>query len=125
MITRIYLALVAAAFFAFGGWSLVDPIGMTSSLEVMVSGANGAYEMAGIYGGVSLGAAVLNLAGAALPRMSRPALWFNAAYMGGYLFARAAAYFIHGAPTSAYIPFIAFEAVVCFGAVLGLRAVSR
>ncbi|MEO0466884.1 MAG: DUF4345 family protein [Pseudomonadota bacterium] len=125
MITRIFLALVALAFFAFGGWSLVDPIGMTSGMDVVVSGANGAFEMAGIYGGVSLGAALLNLAGAVSPRMTRPALWFNVAYMGGYWIARPAAWLLHGGPTSQFYPFMAFEAAVLIGALISLRAISK
>lgn len=122
MITRSYLALVGLMFVAFGFWSLTDPLGMTSSLGVEVGGPNGAFEMAGIYGGVSLGAAGLTLAGAALSKMTRPALWFLVTYMGGYCFARVAAWLLHGGPTSDFYSFIAFEATVLVGALIALRA---
>jgi len=125
MIIRIYLGLVAIMFFAFGGWSLGDPIGMTSSLDVVVSGANGTFEMAGIYGGVSLGAGALCLAGALLQRMTRPALWFIVAYMGGYCIARPLAWLIHHPPTSDFYAFMAFEAAVLVGAVASLWVRGR
>lgn len=125
MITRIYLALVGLMFIAFGYWSLTDPLGMTSSLGVEVGGPNGAFEMAGIYGGVSLGAAALSLAGAALSSMARPALWFLVTYMGGYCFARVAAWLLHGGPTSDFYAFIAFEAAVLIGAIAALWARGR
>ncbi|MEO0785086.1 MAG: DUF4345 family protein [Pseudomonadota bacterium] len=125
MITRIFLALVGLMFIAFGFWSLTDPLGMTSSLGVEVGGPNGAFEMAGIYGGVSLGAAALSLAGAAMTRMTRPALWFLVTYMGGYCFARVGAWMLHGGPTSDFYAFIAFEAAVLVGALIALRATGR
>ncbi|MEM1105487.1 MAG: DUF4345 family protein [Pseudomonadota bacterium] len=125
MLTRIFLALVGLMFIVFGFWSLTQPLGMTSSLGVSVSGPNGAFEMAGIYGGVSLGAAALCLAGAAMPQLTRPALWFLAAYMGGYCASRGLAWALHGGPTSDFYAFIAFEAAVLVGAVAGLRAAAR
>ena len=125
MLTRIFLALVALAYIAFGFWSLTQPIAMAGRLGVDVSGPNGAYELAGIYGGVSLGAASLSAAGAALDKMRRPALWFLVTYMGGYIFARAVAWGLHGAPTSDFYAFIAFEAAVLVGAIFGLRAQTR
>lgn len=123
--TRIFLALVGLMFVAFGLWSLMDPLGMASSLGVEVGGPNGAFEMAGIYGGVSLGAAALALAGAALTNMTRPALWFLVTYMGGYCFARVVAWMLHGAPTSDFYAFIAFEAAVLVGAIASLLVRAR
>jgi len=122
MLIRIYLGLAALAFAPFGLWSLLQPLGMTSSLGVEVSGPNGAYEMSGIYGGVSLAAALLSAAGALTVRFQRPALWFLATYMGGYVFARAAAWLMHGPPTSQFFTFIAFEVVMLVGAAAGLHA---
>jgi len=116
MLTRIFLALVALAFTAFGFWALTSPLEMASQLGVDVSGPNGAFEMRGIYGGVSLGAAGLSAAGAALTHMARPALWFLVAYMGGYCFARPVAWIMGGAPTSDFHAFIAFEVAVLAGA---------
>lgn len=122
MLTRIFLGLVALAYIAFGFWSLTQPIAMAGSLGVDVSGPNGAYELAGVYGGISLGAATLCAAGVFLASMRRPALWFLVTYMGGYIFARAVAWILHGAPTSDFYAFIAFEAAVLVGAIFGLRA---
>ena len=119
---RVFLGLVALSFIAFGLWSLMDPIGMTGSLGVEVGGPNGAFEMRGIYGGVSLGAAALASAGALNAGMVRPALWFLVAYMGGYCFARPLAWTMGSAPTQDFILFIAFEALVLLIALAGLFA---
>ncbi len=123
--TRIFLALVALSFLAFGTWSLLYPIDMTSQLGVDVSGQNGSFEMRGIYGGVSLGTAVLCAAGAATASMRRPALWFLATYMGGYCASRVAAFILDGPPSDYFYSFIAFEAAILVGAVLGLRSLAR
>lgn len=125
MTTRIFLALVALAFIGFGFWSLTSPLSMASSLGVDVSGPNGAFEMAGIYGGVSLGAAALTAAGALSASMTRPALWFLVAYMGGYCLARPIAWVMHGAPTSEFYTFIAFEAAVLIGSIASLVARAK
>lgn len=125
MLTRLFLALVALIYFAFGLWSLTQPLSMASQLGVDVAGPNGAYEMAGVYGGISLGAATLSAAGAAFARMRGPALWFLVTYMGGYMVARVLAWGLHGAPTSDFYAFIGFEAAVLIGAIAGLRAIAK
>jgi len=122
MRTRLFLGLTGLLFLAFAAVSLINPIGMAAALGVFVSGPNGAYELRGIYGGVSLGAGLLCLGGVLRASLRTPALWFLAAYMGGYIFARAAALLMGPAPTPAYIGFIAFEVVVFLGAALCLLA---
>lgn len=120
MIVRIFLALVASSFALFGIISFIDPIAMASGLGVSVSGPNGAYELRGIYGGVSLGGALLCGSGLVRPAMQRPALWFVTTYMGGYVGARAGALLLGPAPSSVYIGFVAFEVAVLAGAILCL-----
>lgn len=122
MLVRLFLALMALLFAVFGIVSMADPVGMAAGLGVDVGGANGAYELRGIYGGVSLGAALLCAGGALRASLRLPALWFIIAYMGGYIFARAAALALGPAPTSAYVGFIAFEAAALTGALLSLKA---
>ncbi len=122
MIVRIFLVAVALAFLAFGLWSFADPLAMTSGLGVEVGGPNGAYELRGIYGGVSLGAAALTGAGAILTDLRRPALWFLVTYMGGYIVARAGALALGPPPTADFAAFIAFEAAVLLTALASLRA---
>ncbi len=124
MLIRSYLALMAAMFAAFGLWSLLQPTAMAASLGVEVGGPNGAYELRGVYGGISLGAALFCAAGAVRDSLLRPALWFITVYMGGYLFARAAALFL-GPPPVDYAAFIGFEAASFLLAVLCLRALAR
>jgi hypothetical protein len=121
MLPRILLAFAALAFAPFGIWSLLDPLGMAASLGVEVGGPNGAYEMRGIYGGVSLAASLLCASGAVLAAMRRPALWFIVVYMGGYVFARAAALLMGPPPTPAFAVFIAVEAGMLLAAAAALR----
>lgn len=122
MLTRLYLSLVAIMFAAFGVYAFADPIGMAKGLGVDVSGPNGAYELRGIYGGVSLAAALLCAAGGFRDDMRRPALFFLVAYMGGYVFSRAAALLMGPPPTPGFVPFIVFETVCLLLAVACLRA---
>jgi len=121
MMTRIFLAAMAAGFAAFGLWSLLNPLVMASGLGVEVGGPNGAYELRGIYGGVSLGAAALLAAGAVQAVMTRPALWFLAAYLGGYVFARGAALALGPPPTADFYVFIGFEVVGLILTLFALR----
>lgn len=112
MISRIFLALAGLMFFAFGLWSITDPVGMTAQLGVEAGGVSGTFEMRGIYGGVSLGASALCLFGALRPNMTDTALWFVTAYMGGYVIGRAASFFSGDtAMTSSWI-FAGYEAVM-------------
>lgn len=114
MLIRIFLAFIAVSFLGFGLWSLVDPLGMTSRMAVSVSGQNALYEMRGAFGGISLGGALLAAAGALRPaRYERPALWFLAAYMGGYTLSRIFSVVAGDSPTVTGWAFGGFE-VTCF-----------
>lgn len=92
MISRIFLFITALMFIAFGFWSITDPAGMTQRLGVTIGGTSGIFEMRGIYGGVSLGAAALCLLGGLKARFEFAALCFIATYMGGYIVGRAASF---------------------------------
>jgi hypothetical protein len=111
MTTRIFLAGMGLMFTAFGLWSLLDPLGMTSQLGVEIGGPNGTFEIRGIFGGVSLGAAFLCVAAALKDNLVRPALLFIMIYMGGYCFARIASVVLGDLPEAATWRFVAFEAV--------------
>ena len=121
MLTRIYLGAMALMFTAFGLLSLFRPEVMTSSLGVDIAGPNGTFEMRGIFGGVSLGAAALCTSGSMRTAMIRPALWFIVAYMGGYCFARLASVGLGDLPEPATWRFVAFEAVSLLIAARALR----
>ena len=122
MLTRVFLAALALCFAIFGTWSILDPAAMGASLGVTFAGGNGIYEARGVYGGVSLGAAFLLLSGVFRERMIRPALWFVAAYMGGYTFARIAGLIAGDKPTTDFILFAAFEVVCMILAIIALKA---
>ena len=119
---RIFLGAMALMFLAFGLFSLFRPEIMTSNLGVDISGPNGTFEMRGIFGGVSLGAALLCAAGSFQKQMIRPALWFLIAYMGGYCFARLASVGLGDLPTPGTWWFVAFEA---FALIVAMVALNR
>lgn len=120
IIARAYLALAGLALAAFGLWFLIDPIAGAARLGLIVSGDNAAYELRGIYGGVSLALAASALAGAIRPALIRAAFWPVLAYFGGYTFARLFS-ILHGEiPTGPYIAYTAFE-VAMFALGIGAR----
>ncbi|WP_300395915.1 DUF4345 family protein [Henriciella sp.] len=126
MLIRLFLALIAILFVAFGLWSISDPIGMTSQLGVTVGGPSAAFEMRGVFGGVSLGAATLTAAGAINPsRFQRPALYFLLAYMGGYTLSRLISLILGDSATSSGWIFAGFEVLSFLLAGLALRASNR
>ncbi len=125
MLIRIFLALMALMFVAFGLYSFLNPLGMAAGLGVEVGGPNGAYELRGIYGGVSLAAGLLCGAGALRAALRQPALWFLVVYMAGYVFARAAALLLGPPPTPSFAVFIAFEAISLLLAAAALRATYK
>ncbi|MEM5518380.1 DUF4345 family protein [Henriciella sp. AS95] len=126
MWTRLFLGLIALLFIAFGLWSLFDPLGMTAQLGVETSGPNNVFEMRGIYGGVSLGAAALTGMGALQPaKFERPALWFLAAYMGGYTLSRAVSLIAGDTPTATSWAFASFEVLTFILTCVALRSRSH
>lgn len=90
MASRLFLGLMAILFSAFGLWSITSPLAMAAQLGVDATGPAAAFEMRGIFGGVSLGAAILCGLGAIRSGLTRPALYFIATYMGGYAIGRLA-----------------------------------
>ena len=109
--TRIFLLIQAVIFTAFGIYSFLNPTASMNLLGAPSMSTMGLYEMRGIYGGVSIGAALLFWAGFFKKDMERPALYFLLAYMGGYVLARVAALPLDGMPTGKMPFFVAFETV--------------
>ncbi len=112
MINRIFLALTALMFVSFGLWSITDPVGMTARLGVEPGGPAGVFEMRGVFGGVSLGAAAVCLLGTLRPRFEFAALCFIAAYMGGYVIGRGASLLAGDAALASNWIFAGFEALM-------------
>ena len=116
MIVRIFLALTALMYIAFGYWSITDPVGLVTRLGVEIGGPSGVFEMRGIFGGVSLGAL--------RARIEFAALCGIAAYMGGYVIGRSASFFYGDSALSSNWYFAGFEAVMfIIAAVLATRKV--
>jgi len=108
---RLFLLLQAIIFTGFGIFSFLNPDYSRELLGAPSMSAMGIYEMRGIYGGVSIGAALLFWAGFFKPDMERPALYFLLAYMGGYVLARIAALPLDGMPVGKMPIFVGFETV--------------
>jgi len=123
--TRLFLLAIGLMFVGFGLWSLLYPLQMTANLGVEIGGPNGTFEIRGVFGGISLGAAVLCLAGTAQDKMVRPALWFLITYMGGYCFARAASAALGDLPEPSTWTFVAFEAVTLIIAIWALWKTAK
>ncbi|MFN3214351.1 MAG: DUF4345 family protein [Henriciella sp.] len=121
MITRIFLLFTALMFIAFGLWSITDPAGMTTRLGVSAEGIAGVFEMRGVYGGVSLGAALLCLLGGLHTRFEFAALCFIAAYMGGYVLGRGASFAYGDTAMDSNWYFAGFELVMFMIAALLVR----
>lgn len=123
MLIRIFLALLSVLFIAFGLWSITDPLAMTAQLGVETSGPNNVFEMRGVFGGVSLGAGALTGVGALRPaQFERPALWFVAAYMGGYTLSRIVSLILGDGATFSGWFFASFEVASFIIACIALRA---
>ena len=121
MINRIFLTVTALMFAAFGFWSITDPVAMTTQLGVIVDGPSGVFEMRGVFGGISLGAAILCLLGVLKQKFEFAALCFVAAYMGGYVIGRGASFAYGDSALSANWYFAGFELVMFILAALLVR----
>ena len=122
MIVRFFLALTALMYIASGFWSITDPVGMVTRLGVEIGGPSGVFEMRGIFGGVSLGLALLCALGAMRARFEFAALCGIAAYMGGYVLGRGASFVYGDSALSSNWYFAGFEAVMfIIAAVLAAR----
>lgn len=119
--TRIFLLLQAVSFLGFGGLMFFNPHILIDLLGATSVSSDGVYEIRGIYGGVSIGAGLLFLAGYLKTHMQRPALYFILAYTGGYALARIAALPLDGIPSGKLIFFAGFEIVSALIALYLLR----
>lgn len=118
---RLFLAFNVLAFGGFGLLMFFVPQTAVDFLGAPSMSSDGIYEMRGIYGGVSIGAALLFLAGLIKPDMQRPALYFILAYTGGYALARIAALPLDGIPSTKFQVFAAFEIMSALIALYLLR----
>ena len=119
--TRLFLLFNAIAFGGFGLLIFFNPQILIDLLGATTISSDGVYEIRGIYGGVSIGAALLYLAGFLKSDMQRPALYFILAYTGGYALARIAALPLDGIPSGQLIFFAGFEIVSALIALYLLR----
>lgn len=110
-LTRIFLFINAIGWAAFGLYSFFNPQILVDLMGADKMSPDGLFELRSIYGGTSLGAAALFLAGVLKEHMQRPALYFVIAYMGGYAVARAGATVMTGLPSGTLLGFWAIEIV--------------
>ncbi len=109
--TRLFLLLNTVFFGGFGFYAFFHPEALMDMLGAPSMSSDGFYELRGVYGGVSIGAALLFLSGVFRPSLQRPGLFFLLAYTGGYALARVLALPLDGIPSMRLIGFSAFEIV--------------
>ena len=122
---RAFLLFQAVVFGLFGIYSFLNPQATMEILGAPSMSRMGIYEMRGIYGGVSIGAALLFLSGFLKDHMRHPALYFILAYGGGYVLARFAAMPLDGLPTSKMWVFVIFEVLSTLIAFLLIRRLAK
>lgn len=110
-LTRLFLLVNAIGWACFGIYSFLNPETLMDMMGADRMNYDGIFELRSIYGGTSLGAAALFLAGFLKTDLERPALYFIIAYMGGYALARLGATLMGGLPGSQLMGFWAIEII--------------
>ena len=109
--TRIFLILQAVLFGVFAVQAIMDPVGYVAQWGMNVSGRHGAFELIGVYGGVSIGATIICVMGVLWPKYAQTALAFIVIYLGGYLIGRVLGIILDGIPEGIFWFFIGFESI--------------
>lgn len=122
---RLFLLLQAIGLAGFGLMMFLKPELSLGFLGTPSLSSDGIYEIRSMYGGTSLGAAVLMFAGVFKEDMVRPALFFGLAYTGGYACVRIAALPLDGIPGRLFWPFILLEILTPLFALYFLRQRKR
>ncbi|HEX8904439.1 MAG TPA: DUF4345 domain-containing protein [Longimicrobiaceae bacterium] len=120
-LARISLVLAALAFAGFGVALLVRPT-LLGILGVQLPTPAAATEIRAFYGGLELGLAAFFFIASRRDAWVRPALFAQAAGMGGIVLARIAGIAVDGSAEPLVLLFGALEAS---GAILGLIALRR
>lgn len=125
--TRLFLSLNAILFLGFGVYTFTNPGAIVDMIAPGGVDADGVYELRSNYGGVSIGAGLLCLAGVIRAAVQRPALFFLFAYTGGYAFGRVIAFALSGGvvPSLPLIGYGVFEIVTATVAFVLLRRLSQ
>ncbi|MEL7486488.1 MAG: DUF4345 domain-containing protein [Pseudomonadota bacterium] len=122
---RVALLIYAILFGGFGAYAFFNPEALVRTLGATSVSSDGLYELRGVYGGVSIGIALLCLSAVWRAALQRPALYMLLAYTGGYALARVAALPLDGVPSLRLIGFGVFEAATALIAIVLLRRSSR
>ena len=119
--TRTILLVYAVLFGGFGLYAFFTPEALAAGLGAPSVSSDGLYELRGVYGGVSVGIALLCLSAVFRETMQRPALYMLLAYTGGYVLARIFALPLDGAPSFRLVGFTGFEIVTSLLSIVLLR----
>ncbi|SOD03397.1 protein of unknown function [bacterium JGI 053] len=118
---RVSLRLAALAFAGFGVALLVRPA-LLGSLGIELGRPAAATEIRAFYGGLELGLAVFFALASTRDDWLRPALYAQAASLGGIVLARLIGFVVDGSAEPLLLLFAAVEAT---GVVLGAVALRR
>ncbi len=116
MAAKLFLMLNAIAFMLIGIKTTVDPVAAMADLDMSPQSVTEANEIRSIYGGMHFSFGVMMLAGALLPALTRHALWFCAAFLGGLVGGRLSSLLLDGQPNELANFLLVFESVVLIAA---------
>ncbi len=124
---KIFLVLNAIAFMLIGIKTTIDPVASLASQDLSPQSITAANELRSIYGGMHFTFGCMMLAGALMASLTRHALWFCAAFLGGLVAGRLSSLILDGQPNDFVMFLLVFESVVLLCALIlqhGIRGDS-
>ena len=106
---KVFLILNAVAFMFIGINTTLDPGAAMAALDLSPRTVTASNEIRSIYGGMHFSFGAMMLAGALLPALTRHALWFCAAFLGGLVAGRVSSLLLDGQPNDLANFLLVFE----------------
>ena len=125
---KIFLVLNTIAFMMIGINTTMDPGAAMAALDLAPQSVTASNEIRSIYGGMHFAFGCMMLAGAFMPGLTRHALWFCAAFLGGLVAGRLSSLMLDGQPNDLANFLLVFESVVLAAALFlqrGMRDLPR
>jgi hypothetical protein len=113
---RIFLILNAVAFILIGIKTMLDPVAGMAALDLSPRTVTASNEIRSIYGGMHFSFGCMMLAGALISSLTRHALWFCAAFLGGLVAGRVSSLLLDGQPNTLANQLLVFESLVFIAA---------
>ena len=118
------LSFLAVAYFAFGGWVILDPDGTLSAMFLSWSNSDGKYELLSNYGGINVAVGIFCWLAVCRPALRARALVVPIVLNSGYVLGRIIAFFLIGMPGAFVLGAFAFESIALVLSYVGYRSIS-